>query len=98
LAIQTNRENIEIDHVPYMSLLRILGYAGGMDYDDFPEPEFIDFEEPPRRIWTLRRIMMLIIALVVILVFLTVFYIAPLITADRVAHLPHVTPTVLPRF
>lgn len=81
-----------------MLLLRSIGYAGGMDYDDFPEPEYIDFEEPPRRIWTLRRIVMLIIALVVILAFLMVYYIAPLITADRVARLPQVTPTVLPRF
>ena len=78
-----------------------MAYAGNMATDDYPEPLFWDSDDEPlheRRVWTGRRIFMLVIALLVIVSFVTVFYLSPLISAHVQMQHPLPTPTMLPRF
>jgi hypothetical protein len=71
-----------------------------LDYDppepQFAEPQFIDIDTEPEKIWTLRRFILLLVAILVIVSLMTVFYLAPLLASPSSPPQPLVTPTVLP--
>lgn len=65
------------------------------DDDDIPEVIFLAEDETP--FWTVRRVLMVIITLLVLIAFLTYVFIVPLVYNQPAQH-PPLTPTVLPRF